>query len=118
MADPELIKEIMVDLGENLEHLGYDGVLETVEGHGRIGKACRNCRYDEDVQIVAWYMKDVAKTFLREPPSEKLNMAKQCLDQAWHELKAALREDAVSAQNQPAQRRLPAQAPQLPVRRK
>ena len=117
MADPELVKEIMVDLGENLETLGYDGVLETVEGHGRIGKACRNCRYDEDVQIIAFYMKDVAKTLLREPPSRELDMAKQCLDQAWSELKAALRDDQDPVQNRqvPAPRRAPQQ---LPPRRK
>lgn len=117
MADPELIKEIMVDLGENLESLGYDGVLETVEGHGRIGKACRNCRYDEDVQILALYMKDIAKTLLREPPSRELDIAKKCLDDAWQELKVALREDTDPPAPRP-QQRLPGRPKQLPAKRK
>lgn len=113
MADAELIKEIMVDLGENLAHLGYDGVLETVEGHGNIGKACRNCRYDDDVRLLAAYMKDIAKTFLREPPSKEREMAKACLEQAWSELKAALRDD--DEQQQPRPRpQVPGRPPQRP----
>jgi len=119
MADCELVKEIMVALGEELEDLGYDGVLETVEGHGKIGKACKNCRYDADARLLAFYMKDVAKTFLQEQPSFERDKAKEALERAWQGLKRALHEDTEPDEDGPRTRvQIPQQQRrQLPARR-
>ena len=90
--DSELVKEVMVDLGERLSELGYDGVLDTVEGSSVIGRACRNCRYDRDKRVLIHYMKDVAKTLLKDKPSPRQERAKQVLEEAWQNLKLVLRE--------------------------
>ena len=89
MADPELIKEVMVELGENLEALGFDGPLEVIEGRGNIGKAVQNCRYDEDRKIVFLYLKDLAKTLVKEQPTPDVMKARQLVNATWLEFKAA-----------------------------
>ena len=93
MADYELVKEIMVSLGEQLSDIGMDGPLETIDGHGEIGKACRNCRYQKDARIVAFYMKDLAKTIAKLPPSPQKNQAVEYVKQAWENLKVAWSDD-------------------------
>ena len=93
MADYELVKEIMVSLGEQLSDIGMDGPMETIDGHGEIGKACRSCRYQKDARIVAFYMKDLAKTIAKLPPSPQKNQAVEYVKQAWENLKVAWSDD-------------------------
>lgn len=89
MADPELIKEVMVELGENLDALGFDGPLEVIEGSGLVGKAVKNCRYDQDRKIVFLYLKDLAKTFVAQQPTPEVMKARQLVNSAWMEFKEA-----------------------------
>lgn len=89
MADPELIKEVMIELGEGLEALGFDGPLEVIEGRGTVGKAVQNCRYDEDRKIVFLYLKDLAKTLVKEQPTPDVMKARQLVNATWLEFKAA-----------------------------
>lgn len=93
MADYELVKEIMVSLGEQLSDIGLDGPMETIDGHGEIGKACRGCRQDKDARIVAFYMKDLAKTIAKLPPSPQKEQAVTYVKQAWENLKIAWNDD-------------------------
>lgn len=96
MADCSLVKEIMEDLAADLHDLGYDAVLETVEGSGEVGRAVRDCRYNREVKIVGLYMKDLARTFLHEmktSPSPECKEAMGLLDGAWKSLKLALSDD-------------------------
>jgi hypothetical protein len=93
MADYELVKEVMVSLGEQLSDIGLDGPMETIDGHGEIGKACRNCRYAKDAKIIAFYMKDLAKTIAKLPPSPQKQQAVEYVKQAWENLKIAWNDD-------------------------
>lgn len=90
--DSELVKEVMVDLGERLSELGYDAVLETVEGSSVVGRVCQNCRHDRDKKVIVHYMKDIAKTLVKEKPSPRQERAKQVLEEAWQNLKLVLQE--------------------------
>ena len=91
MADAELVKEIMVDLGESLAALGFNVPLEQIEGHGAIGRAVRNARTRDNLKLVALYLKDIAKTLQNHPQKShpKIIRAKQLLGKAWAELKEA-----------------------------
>lgn len=115
MADPELIKEVMVELGENLEALGFDGPLEVIEGRGNIGKAVQNCRYDEDRKIVFLYLKDLAKTLVKEQPSPEIMKARQLVNAAWLEFKAACSDYLAPPDKKPPQKSLAPATAKKPV---
>jgi hypothetical protein len=100
MADPELIKEVMVDLGEGLDALGFDGPLEVIEGNGLVGKAIKNCRYDQDRKIVFLYLKDLAKTLVGQQPTPEVMKARQLVNTAWLEFKEACSDHLEPTQQQ------------------
>lgn len=87
--DYEDLRETMVSLGEALEDLGFEAPLQQIEGNSRIGAACRNCRSDDDQKVVAFYLKDLYKTFGKLKPSEKRQSALQVCDWAWKNVKRA-----------------------------
>ncbi len=95
MADYELVKETMVELGEKLDAMGYDGVLEVIEGDTAVGAACRDCRTAKASKILAEHLKDLHQTFATrnpDPEGQKAN-AMKAVQEAWTECKAALNDD-------------------------
>ena len=71
--DAEGVREAMLDFGDDMDRLGYPGVLESVEGSGVVGRALRNIRTPGAMEKVAAYMKNVAKDLKarREVPSSR-----------------------------------------------
>lgn len=95
MADYALVKEKMVELGETLVSLGYDGPQETIEGAGDVGQACRDCREPLKAKLVAEYLKDLHMTFKTRKPDAEGNKDKAALAviQTWNEVRQALSDD-------------------------
>lgn len=93
MADPEMIREIMVSFGEGLHTLGYNSPLEEIEGHGNVGKACKDARNERALKIISDYMKDLAKTFQAQPQNEpSVQKALRLCVATWEDLKQVARE--------------------------
>lgn len=95
MADYALVKEAMVELGEQLDGMGYDGCLEVIEGNGLIGEACKDCRTQHAAKVVAEHLKDLHQTFRTRRPDPEGNAAKamQAVQAAWRTVRAALSDD-------------------------
>jgi hypothetical protein len=135
-VDYEAVRELLIEMAEDFDTLGYNKVLEDFEGSGRIGKAVANPRDSQAVQVITLYMKGIAKEllseeaalvkkvqqapYLKENPQFKqacavVLQAKNCLEETFQELKKCFKEPELAkplARNQmPAPRPAPALAP-------
>lgn len=84
-VDYERIREIMTELGEDLDVLGMTAPLEEITGEGRLGRAVRNPRTKGDLLVIDAYIKELAKELLKEKarhPGEVINKALEALNHA------------------------------------
>jgi len=92
--DAEGVREAMLDFGDDMDRLGYPGVLESVEGSGVVGRALRNIRTPGAMEKVAAYMKNVAKDLKAQQQKQdnpRVREAMVRLEQTWARLKECVR---------------------------
>ena len=65
-VDYESVRELLIDMAEEFEMLGYPKVLEDFEGSGRIGRAVAKPRTEDEIQVIHVYMKGLGKELLAE----------------------------------------------------
>ena len=65
-VDYECVKELLVEMAEEFDILGYPKVLEDFEGSGQIGKAVHSPRDERAIRVIHTYMKGIAKELLSE----------------------------------------------------
>lgn len=95
MADYSLVNESMVQLGEDLHGMGYDGPQEMIEGHGPVGLACKRCDDATKSKLLSEYLKDLHQTFKTrnpDPEGRKADAVAACT-RAWNEVRQALSDD-------------------------
>lgn len=112
-VDYEGARELLIEMAEEFDNLGFTKVLEDFEGSGRIGKAVANPRDAQAVKIITLYMKGIAKEllveeadlmrkvqqapYLKDNPQFKQScqivlQAKRCLEETFQELKKCFKE--------------------------
>lgn len=92
--DAEGIREALVDFGDDMDRLGYPGVLESVEGAGVVGRALRNIRAPGALDKVVAYLKNVAKDLKAQQQKQdnpRVREAMTRLEQTWTRLKSCVR---------------------------
>ncbi len=89
--DSHGVREAVEKFADYLFERGYTQVRETVEGHTKVGKAVRECRYPRDVKIVSDYLKGIAKDVLSLPDNHphKRDLVDVC-NEVWGLVKAAV----------------------------
>ena len=65
-VDYERIHELLVELGEDFDKLGFSKVLEDIEGTGRIGVASRSPQDRTSRRLIGVFLKDIARELVRE----------------------------------------------------
>lgn len=135
-VDYEGARELLIEMAEEFDNLGFTKVLEDFEGSGRIGKAVANPRDVQAVKVITMYMKGIAKEllaeeadllrkvqqapYLKENPQFKqacqvVIQAKRCLEETFQELKKCFKEPELakplSPQGRPAM--MPAAQPRM-----
>lgn len=68
-VDYECVKELLIEMAEEFDVLGYSKMLEDFEGSGQIGKAVQNPRDMRALRIIQEYMKSIGKALLVEEAS-------------------------------------------------
>jgi len=92
--DAEGIREAMVDFGDDMDRLGFPGVLESVEGAGVVGRSLRNIRSPGALEKVVTYLKNVAKDLKaaqQQQNSPRVQEAMVLLERTWARLKDCVR---------------------------
>ena len=116
-VDYECVRELLIEMAEEFDVLGYSKVLEDFEGSGRIGRAVQKPRDESAVRVIHLYMKGLGKELLAEEqaliqkvkqaPYLKQNpqfmgqckaviVAKKALEDTFQDLKKCFREPPVS----------------------
>lgn len=92
--DYEGIRETLLDLGDELDRLGYDWFRDGVEGGGRVGRAVQSPRGKEEIMLIREFMLRAARRFkelyAQDPKNPHLVEAMKLLDQAWQDFKECL----------------------------
>ena len=65
-VDYECVRELLIEMAEDFDMLGYSKVLEDFEGSGRIGRAVQKPRDENALRIIHLYMKGIGKELLAE----------------------------------------------------
>lgn len=65
-VDYECVRELLIEMAEEFDVLGYSKVLEDFEGSGRIGRAVMKPRDESAVKVIHIYMKGLGKELLAE----------------------------------------------------
>jgi len=115
-VDYECVRELLIEMAEDFDMLGYSKVLEDFEGSGRIGRAVQKPRDENAIRIIHVYMKSIGKELLAEEaeliekikkaPYLKQNpqfkeqcksvlVAKKQLEETFQELKKCFKEPVV-----------------------
>lgn len=68
-VDYECVRELLIEMAEEFDLLGYPKVLEDFEGSGRIGRAVMQPRDESAVKVIHIYMKGLGKELLAEEAS-------------------------------------------------
>ena len=89
--DAEGVRETLLDLGDEMDRLGFPGVLESVEGNGKVGNALRRIRDPRSMKIIVEYLKNVAKDIKalkqKEGDMPHIRQAMVEVEDAWTRLK-------------------------------
>jgi len=92
-TDYERIRESMVEMGEDLDILGFPEPLSLIEGSGPLGRAVQNPRKPKDLALIRAYLKDLAKTLLKGrqqfPQDARIQKALRSVDQTCREFAAS-----------------------------
>lgn len=94
--DSALVEEIVVEMAEKLDVLGYPAVLEDIETAGALYDAVHDIRFTPQLRFLESYLKELADELLKEEKTaqgaEQVNVqeAKKALQQCWKDLKECI----------------------------